>query len=95
LKWPRPCTGFSGKNELLFQRGINFNDLPAWQRRGTAVFWRNVEQEGRNSKTGKTVRSTRRRVFVDEDLPRGKAFDALVAGILQAEMERGSLAKGR
>lgn len=25
------------KNELLFRHGINFNDLPAWQRRGTIV----------------------------------------------------------
>src|SRR5437762_1731561 len=23
------------KNELLFQHGINFNDLPNWQKRGT------------------------------------------------------------
>lgn len=25
------------KNELLFQHGINFNELPAWQKRGAGV----------------------------------------------------------
>ena len=27
------------KNELLFSRGINFNDLPAWQKRGIGLYW--------------------------------------------------------
>src|SRR5438128_10639903 len=30
---------FAFKNELLFQHGINFNDLPAWQRRGIGLYW--------------------------------------------------------
>lgn len=28
----------SSKNELLFQRGINYNDLPNWQKRGIGVY---------------------------------------------------------
>ena len=28
------------KNELLFQSGINFNDLPSWQKRGTGSYWK-------------------------------------------------------
>ena len=43
-------TSVADKNELLFQRGINFNDLPAWQRRGTGVYWETVEREGYNPK---------------------------------------------
>lgn len=27
------------KNELLYQHGINFNEIPQWQRRGTGVYW--------------------------------------------------------
>jgi len=27
------------KNELLFQNGINFNDLPTWQKRGVGLVW--------------------------------------------------------
>src|SRR5947208_6957524 len=29
----------ANKNELLFQNGINFNDLPLWQRRGVGLYW--------------------------------------------------------
>jgi tRNA(His) guanylyltransferase len=27
------------KNELLFQNGINFNELPNWQKRGVGLYW--------------------------------------------------------
>ena len=26
------------KNELLFQKGINYNDLPGWQKKGVGVY---------------------------------------------------------
>ena len=39
------------KNELLFQNGINFNDLPAWQKRGIGLYWTEIEKEGFNPKT--------------------------------------------
>jgi tRNA(His) guanylyltransferase len=31
------------KNELLFAHGVNFNDVPAWQRRGILVAWDEVD----------------------------------------------------
>ena len=57
------------KNEFLFQRGINFNDLPVWQRRGVGVYWREYEKVGHNPITGEDVTATRREVFADYDLP--------------------------
>src|SRR5688572_3636404 len=33
------------KNELLFQNGINFNDVPTWQKRGTGVYWETFQKE--------------------------------------------------
>lgn len=39
---------FSDRNELLFRRGINFAELPAWQRRGVGLWRENgvrVERE--------------------------------------------------
>jgi tRNA(His) guanylyltransferase len=27
------------RNELLFRAGVNFNDVPAWQKRGIGVLW--------------------------------------------------------
>ncbi|BAU10531.1 tRNAHis guanylyltransferase family protein [Leptolyngbya sp. NIES-3755] len=57
------------KNELLFQHGINFNDLPAWQRRGTGLYWESYEKVGYNPINAQTVTATRRRIKIDEDLP--------------------------
>jgi tRNA(His) 5'-end guanylyltransferase len=67
------------KNELLFRHGgINFNDLPAWQRRGTGIWWRDVEKVGRNPKTSQPVIALRRRLVRDMELPLRDAYDALV-----------------
>jgi tRNA(His) guanylyltransferase len=57
------------KNELLFSRGINFNDLPAWQKRGTGLYWQMYDKEGHNPITGETVTTKRRRIHVDFELP--------------------------
>ena len=59
----------SAKNELLFARGINFNNLPTWQKRGTGVVWEQVESEGFNPATGQTVLTTRRQLRVEYELP--------------------------
>jgi tRNA(His) guanylyltransferase len=76
------------KNELLFQHGINFNDLPAWQRRGTGLFWETYTKEGYNPKANETVMATRRRIQVDGDLPLGEAYGAYVRALLAAVQHR-------
>ena len=43
------------KNELLFSRGINFDKLPAWQKRGIGICWGDVEKEGLNPVTGEKM----------------------------------------
>lgn len=60
---------FSGKNELLFSRGINFNDLPTWQKRGTGLYWEDYLKEALNPITGDKVNALRRRIRVDMELP--------------------------
>lgn len=62
------------KNELLFQSGVNFNEVPAWQRRGVGAYWESFEKEGFNPKTGQTTTAVRRRLTVDEELPMKAAF---------------------
>lgn len=57
------------KNELLFQNGVNFNDLPTWQRRGYGFYWEMYEKQGQNPITGEQVSSQRRRVKRDFELP--------------------------
>lgn len=77
----------SAKNELLFERGINFNAIPAWQRRGTGVRWECYEKQGFNPKTRQTVKALRRRIAVEEDLPMKEAYAAYVERIVRAEGE--------
>jgi tRNA(His) 5'-end guanylyltransferase len=72
------------KNELLFQRGINFNELPLWQRRGTGIAWEDYEKEGVDPRSGQKVLTTRRRLRVDESLPMKEEYDAYVLGLMNA-----------
>ena len=36
------------KNEMLFQHGINFNDLPSWQKRGIGIYWEEYDKPSEN-----------------------------------------------
>ena len=70
------------KNELLFRRGVNFSDLPAWQRRGTGLTWESYPHTGRNPLTGEEVMTTRRRVLEDRELPMADAYATWVSSLL-------------
>ncbi|MBR3517803.1 MAG: guanylyltransferase [Lachnospiraceae bacterium] len=71
------------KNELLFERGVNFNDTPAWQRRGVGLYYKEIEREGYNPKTGETVVSKRNELFLDEDIPCRQKYRDFVTTILE------------
>ena len=62
------------KNELLFQHGINFNELPAWQKRGIGLYWKQVEREGFNPIKKEKVVTLRRELTADYDLPLGEEY---------------------
>lgn len=68
----------ASKNELLFRYGINFNDLPAWQKRGTGLYWTEYEKDGFNPITGETVVTRRRAIKVDTALPKGEEYNAFI-----------------
>lgn len=70
------------KNELLFSRGINFDKLPAWQKRGIGVYWADIEKIGYNPLTRQPVKATRRGLKVDYELPLGEAYANLVTSFL-------------
>jgi tRNA(His) guanylyltransferase len=51
------------KNELLFQEvGINFSDVPNWQKRGIGIYWQSFEKQGVNKLTGEVACGTRRKI---------------------------------
>ena len=70
------------KNELLFSRGINFDSLPAWQKRGVGVYWGDVEKTGFNPITKKEVKTLRRELKVDYELPLGQEYAKYVSFFL-------------
>jgi tRNA(His) 5'-end guanylyltransferase len=68
----------SDKNELLFAHGVNFNDLPGWQKRGCGVWWEPWQKPGVDPRTGTATATDRRRLHVELELPAGAAYDVLV-----------------
>ncbi len=62
------------KNELLFQQGINFNDLPAWQKRGMGVYWEQYEKPAVNPKTGEAVAASRRQAQTRLEIAYGRGI---------------------
>jgi tRNA(His) guanylyltransferase len=73
------------KNELLFEAGINFKELPSWQGRGTSLYWASFEREGYNPKLDLKVIATRRRVKVDRELPIGEEYAVVISRLLRQE----------
>lgn len=72
------------KNELLFQHGVNFNELPTWQRRGVGLYWEDYKKQGYNPVEAREVVVTRRQVKVDEELPMKEAYDQFISRLLNA-----------
>jgi tRNA(His) 5'-end guanylyltransferase len=70
------------KNEFLFQKGVNFNDLPTWQKRGIGVYWEEFEKEAKNQKTGETVTAVRKRLKADLDLPMKDEYSDFIRELL-------------
>ncbi|HUY48729.1 MAG TPA: hypothetical protein VMV92_23930 [Streptosporangiaceae bacterium] len=77
--------GTAAKNELLYQHGINFNDLPAWQRRGIGLYWQTFDKTGVNPQLRAGVTARRRRLHVDDDLPIKDDYRRLIAMILSTD----------
>ena len=72
------------KNELLFQSGVNFNDLPLWQKRGSGLYWEEYERPAENPVTGEKVVARRRRVRRDLELPMKDEYSAFLCKLLKA-----------
>lgn len=71
------------KNELLWQKGINFNNLPLWQRRGMGLYWESYEKTGTNPLTEEVVTTTRKRLKKDLELPMGDEYGQFVRSLIE------------
>lgn len=74
---------YSEKNELLFSRGVNFNDLPNWQKRGSGLYWEAYMKAALNPITGDQVAAQRRRIKVDFDLPMRESYTAFLRALME------------
>lgn len=72
------------KNEFLFQRNINFNDLPTWQKRGAGLYWEWHDKQGVNPVTGEAVIARRRRIKRDLELPMKDAYGEFIASFVES-----------
>ena len=72
-------------NELLFENGINFNELPGWQRRGTGLYWEEYEKIGYNPKEQIEVKAIRRRIRIDQELPMKDEYRTFIRQILDLD----------
>jgi tRNA(His) guanylyltransferase len=70
------------KNELLFQHGVNFNDLPQWQKRGVGLYWEEYDRPAENPLTGERVFARRRRMRRDLDLPMKDLYSAFLRRLI-------------
>lgn len=75
----------SDKNELLFQNGINFNELPNWQKRGIGLYWEEYEKPSFNPKSGKEVMCVRNRIKVDYELPMKDEYGKFIEGLASSK----------
>lgn len=75
----------SYKNELLFQRGINYNALPSWQKRGIGIYLKEAFKDGFNPITNERVETKRQELFVDYELSVGEEYRKFVLNFLNDE----------
>ena len=75
------------KNELLFERGINYNDLPLWQKRGVGVYFLDEERRGFNPKTKEETICVRRVLHLEEVLPIGEEYSRMIKDIVSEKNE--------
>jgi tRNA(His) 5'-end guanylyltransferase len=71
------------KNELLFQNGINFNDLPNWQKRGIGIYWDKQSKKGYNPKLNREEVSEKKILVVDLDLPMKQKYSQFIENLVK------------
>ncbi|MEG2269333.1 MAG: guanylyltransferase, partial [Acinetobacter sp.] len=49
-----------------------------WQKRGTDLYWTNIEKTGFNPKNNQSTISTRRQLFKDYELPLGDNYSQFI-----------------
>ena len=75
----------SAKNEFLFENGLNFNNIPNWQKRGVGLFWEIYEKDGKCGLTGELLTTERKRIKIDMDLPMKNDYSEFIRELFNKE----------
>ena len=70
------------KNELLFQYGINFNDLPTWQKRGSGLYWVEYQKQGYNPHKQEATVVIRQKIKQDLEIPMKDEYAQFIRDLL-------------
>ena len=73
------------KNEILFERGINYNDVPMWQKRGIGVYSDTLVKDGYNPLIKEVVQVKRNTFKVNYELPISEDYAAFIGGFLSVK----------
>jgi tRNA(His) 5'-end guanylyltransferase len=70
---------FEDIHEMMWQRGVNLNETPGWQRKGVFIYRKKYQKEGYNPVKGEKVQVERMEIVEDWNPPvfgsdEGKAF---------------------
>lgn len=70
------------KHDLLIENGINYNDVLTWHKNGTGFYFIDIEIEGFNPKDNIKVKSIRKKLIEDLDLPFGLDYSVFIQNLL-------------
>ncbi|MDV6345098.1 tRNA(His) guanylyltransferase Thg1 family protein [Nitrosomonas sp. Is37] len=77
----------AGKNKdeqkaLLHQYGIDFDQVPSWQRHGVGLYWEDYAKSGYDPIKAQAVEAERRRIKIQLQLVSGKAYSQFLHDLL-------------
>ena len=75
------------KNEFLFTNGINFNDLPNWQKRGIGLYWQESVKSVFNVKSRENVEYVRKEMKIDMELPMKDDYSEFIMGFIKEDIQ--------
>lgn len=75
----------SDKNELLYQFGINYNDLPVWQKRGVGMYSKEVVKQGFNPVTQLSLECMRNELYLETKIPIREDYRLFLNSILKSK----------
>ena len=71
------------KLNLLLSAGIDYETLPAWQKYGVGLYFKDVKKNGYNPITKEAVLCSRRTLFLNEELPVGDEYSTFIREFLK------------